>query len=118
MAANATNRTFQCFPCLTAGLAVATRNDFAAITLAVPENTSRTFRSVIVHVFCRDNQNASTSLTSWLIGIKLGAAAFDDVTTTFTMTASGVSEDYYFKRDVTAYFNTNFGAGTTQTCQV
>jgi len=37
-----------------AALAAATRYDFGAITLYIPETTSRTFRSVIVKVFCRD----------------------------------------------------------------
>lgn len=99
-------------------LAAATRFDFTAITLNIPENTSRTFRSVIVEVHMLDGSTAATSLTSWLIGIKLGAVAFNDVTVTDSITNSGENQTWLFTRDVTSYFNTNFGSGTSQTCQV
>ncbi len=103
---------------LTTSLATATRNDFAAVTLYIPETSSRTFRSAVIEISVRDNQGTAASITAWLIGIKLGAVAFNDVTTTLTLTNSGDHQAYMFTRDVTSYFNTNFGAGTSQTCQV
>lgn len=106
------------FPMDTTTLATATRRDQAAITLYIPENASRTFRSARIRVSYRDTATAATSLTSPLIGVKLGAAAFSDVTLGNPTANSGESCQYVFERDVTSYFNTNFGSGTSQTCQV
>ncbi|MCJ7631160.1 hypothetical protein MUP77_01985 [Candidatus Bathyarchaeota archaeon] len=99
-------------------LATATRYDFGAITLYIPEVNSRTFRSVIVEVTCMDNVTTTTSMTANLIGIKLGAVAFDDQSHTVTITNSGEQNAYHLMRNVTAYFASNFGAGGSQTCQV
>jgi hypothetical protein len=106
------------FPTDISTLAAATRRDLSAITLYIPETTSRTFRSVSVEVNVRDGSTTAASMTNWLIGIKLGAVAFNDVTTTRTITNSGEHQSFVFTRDVTSYFATNFGAGTSQTCQV
>jgi len=116
--AQRTNCTEQAFPTNETSLAAATRSDFAAITLYVPETTTRTFRSVAVQITCRDNSATAQDLTSWLIGIKLGAVAFDDATVTNTIAHSSEHQTHTFTRDVTSYFATNFGAGATQTCQV
>lgn len=102
----------------TATLAAATRRDSAARTIYIPETSSRTFRSARVEVVVRGDETVAASMTNWLIGIKLGAAAFSDVTTTLTLTNSGDPQSFVFERDVTAYFTTNFGAGTSQTFQV
>ena len=99
-------------------LAAGTRFDFTAITLTIPENVSRTFRSVIIQVTCRGTETTPTTLTSWLLGIKLGAVAFNDVTVSDAITNSGEQQVFHFNRDVTSYFNTNFGSAATQTCQV
>ncbi len=106
------------FPMDTTALATATRRDQAAITIYIPENTSRTFRSVRIQVSYRDNVTTAASLTSPLIGVKLGAAAFSDATLGNPTANSGESQQFLFERDVTSYFNTNFGSGTSQTCQV
>lgn len=106
------------FPTYETALAAATRYDFAAITLYIPETTSRTFRSVIVQITCRGTETAATSMTSWIIGIKLGAAAFSNVTVTDTITNSGEQQTFIFTRDVASYFATNFDTGTSQDCQV
>lgn len=106
------------FPTNAATLAAATRLDFSAITVYLPENSSRTFRSVIVEVFARDGATTATSMTSYLIGIKLGATAFSDATTTTTIANTGENQSWLFRRDVTSYFASNFGSGTSQTCQV
>jgi hypothetical protein len=99
-------------------LASATRYDFDAMTIYIPETASRTFRSVILEVTCMDNVTTATSMTANLIGIKLGAVAFDDQSHTVTITHSGEQNAYHLMRDATAYFNTNFGTGNSQTCQV
>lgn len=105
------------FPTNAATLALATRFDFAAITVYLPETTSRTFRSVILEVFARDGATVATSMTSYVIGIKLGAAAFNNATTTTTITNTGENQTWHFRRDVTSYFASNFGSGASQTCQ-
>lgn len=106
------------FPTNTATLAAATRRDLAAINVDIAETSSRTFRNVTLEVHFRGDETVAASMTSWLLGIKLGAAAFSDVTTTFTVTNSGDQQAWTLRRDVTSYFQTNYGAGTTQTCQV
>lgn len=99
--------------------ASAVRLDFAAITAYIPEKTGTiTFKSVVVKVFTADSAAVVQSLTNWIIGIKLGAVAFDDATVTDTITNSGEAQTYMFTRDVTSYFTTNWGAGTSQTMQV
>lgn len=105
------------FPSRTTSVASATRYDWSAITLYIPETSSRTFRSVILEIGIRGNETVAASITAWLLGIKLGAAAFSDVTTTLTLTNSGDQQSHVFTRDVTSYFTTNFGAGSSQTCQ-
>jgi hypothetical protein len=106
------------FAMRTTSLAAATRHDFAAITLDIPENTSRTFLSVYVEVTVHENLTTQTNMTSEMIGIKLGATAFNDSTLSDTFWDSAAMRMYKFTRDVTSYFNTNFGSGTSQTCQV
>lgn len=105
------------FPTVTTNLAAATRRDLSAITLYIPETTSRTFLSVQLVVDVADAATVAASMTSWLMGIRLGAAAFSDVTTTYTITNTGDPLSFVFTRDVTSYFTTNFGAGASQTCQ-
>lgn len=112
------------FPQSTATQTSATRLDFAALTVYIPENTTGggvTFRSVAIEASCCDTVTSATNLTAILIGIKLGATAFDDLTVTETFTSSATtSNNYFFTRlsGLVSYFQTNFGAGTNQTCQV
>jgi hypothetical protein len=106
------------FPTDTTALATATRRDQAAITLYIPETTSRTFRSVVVRVGYRDTNTTATTLTNPLIGVKLGAAAFSDSTLGNPAGNSGENQHYIFEREVTSYFTTNFGAAASQTFQV
>lgn len=107
------------FPTSEISLASATRRDFAALTIYIPEITSRYFRSVHVEVSCRDTVTTATSLTAMLIGMKLAAAAFEDQAITATIVNSGEQQSYMFISGAfTDYWNTNFGSGTSQTCQV
>lgn len=102
----------------TTTLATATRFDLSAITLTIAETSSRTFTSVIVDVRAQENAAATGTITAALVGIKLGAVAFSDQTFSIGNGASGDSYGMQYTRDVTSYFNTNFGSGSTQTCQV
>lgn len=100
-------------------LGTATRHDFAAITINIPENTSRTFRSVFVELTLRDVFTVATTYTNVRCGIKLGAVAFTDTDLALPLANSADHETLGpLLFDVTSYFNTNFGAGTSQTCQV
>lgn len=105
----------------TTALDNATRHDFSAITLYLPETASRTFRSVFVHVFARDASSATSSrgsITSFTVGIKLGATAFSDAANTNNPADTGEQFSVEYLRDVTSYFTSNFGSGGSQTCQV
>lgn len=106
----------------TATLAAATRYDFSAITVYIPETTSRAFRSVWAEVAACDAQAATATranLSSFLTGAKLGAAAFSDTTTTTTLTDSGEQTSWIVTSpDWSSYFGTNFGAGSSQTFQL
>jgi hypothetical protein len=65
-----------------------------------------------------DNVTVATNMTSVLVGCKLGAVAFSDNSDSFTVVASGENNSFRFFEDFTSYFNTNFGSGTSQTCQI
>jgi hypothetical protein len=107
------------FDTLTTGLAATTRHEFAAITITLPETVRRTFKSVAVEITARDDSATAVSMTAWLIGIKLGAAAFTDVSVTSTMLHTSEHQSWLRQSgNLAAYFNTNFGSGATQTCQV
>jgi hypothetical protein len=106
------------FPQNESSLASLTRLDLSAITIYIPETSSRTFQSVIVELTARDTVTTATSLSAILIGIKLGAASFSDATVSATLSNSGEQLSYLLTRSVTSYFNTNFGSGSSQTCQV
>jgi hypothetical protein len=106
------------FPTRVTSLAAATRYDFTAITLYIPETTTRTFRSVRLQVGCRDTVTTATSMSSSLLGIKLGSTAFSDASAGIPSGSSGESQSFWFERDVTSYFASNFGTGASQTCQV
>jgi hypothetical protein len=103
-----------CFPFETASVASATARDFTNITVNIPENNSRTFRSVILEVTACDDVTAAASVTSVLIGISVSPAARNDATVTQTITNSGENQSFIFTRDVTSYFQTNF-TGTSHT---
>lgn len=107
------------FPIHNASLATATRLDFASITLTLPETGTRTFLSVEVDVTSEGNTTGGTPLTARLIGITLGAATVSDQSISQTYANGGSSQcTFHHTRDVTSYFNTNFGGSSTQTCVV
>lgn len=99
----------------TTGVAASTTYTSATRTIYIPENASRTFRSVILRVYVRGNETAATSATNNVLGIQLAAAAFNDATVTVTPANTGDQQSLVFTRDCTSYFTTNFGTGTSQT---
>lgn len=117
-----TNTVEYCFTSRTTSLTAASRYDFASETIYIPETTSRNILSAEVQIYLRDNITVSTPLSSPMIGIKLGAAAFSDETissiTNYNQFYITFPQTFFFTRDVTSYFQSNFGAGSSQTCQV
>lgn len=106
------------FDSRTTSLASNTRHDFSSRTLTIEETTNRVFKSVILEVTIRDNQTTAGSFSSWTLGIKLGAAAFSDTVVTTSIPSTSEHQVMKFvSGNLASYFNTNFGAGTTQTCQ-
>jgi hypothetical protein len=102
------------FPFATASVSSGTARDFTSITVNIPENNSRTFRSVILEVTACDDVTSAASVTSVLMGISVSPAARNDATVSQTITNSGENQSFIFTRDVTSYFDTNF-TGTTHT---
>lgn len=91
--------------------------EFPVKTLTIPE-LQRNFKSVFLDVFFRDRAAAAASPTSHILYIKLGSAALSSRTITTTYTNTGENCSYRFLRNVTPYFNANFGTASSQTCQV
>jgi len=98
-------------------LATSGRFDTANIQLTIPETASRTFRSVHLEISWRDAFSAAVNVSGWRIGIKLNNLAPTD--TDYTPTALTNTSDHECSKllhDVTAYFVSNFGTETTQSC--
>lgn len=100
-------------------LAGATRHDFSAVTVYIPESTP-VFESVMVEITWRDADATGTiNFNGYRCGIKLGAVAFTDTDVTFAP-AMGATGDHRFFRafaDVTAYFTTNW-TGASMAAQI
>lgn len=109
-----TNSVEYAFPLATATVASATARDFTTITVAIPENSSRTFRSVILQISAHDLVGTAADLTAVLMGISIDAVARNDATVTQTLTNSNENQTFILTRDVTSYFQTNF-TGTSHT---
>ena len=101
------------FPLNTAIVATAVARTWASVTVNIPEATSRTFRSVIVEYTAFDAATAAASVTAVNLSIDVGAAAASAATVTQTIANSGENQSFYFTKDATAYFQTNF-TGTSQ----
>jgi hypothetical protein len=100
----------------TASTTAGTKHSFTTQTIYIPETSSRTFRSVILEITCRDTVTVATALTAPTIGIILGGNAESGVNMGNPPSASG-SGSHCFQRNVTSYFTSNFGSGSSQTCQ-
>lgn len=94
-------------------LGTATRHDFAAQTIYVPETSAGRFAianggRVLVKITVRDAETTTaTDLDGIRVGIKINAVAFDDVDSTISIANSGDHWSYEHWRDVTSYFSTN-----------
>jgi hypothetical protein len=88
--------------------ASAANRDFTAITVEVPENTSRTIRSAVLEFAAYDNATTAASMTAVTMGVQIGAVAINSAGVTQTIVNSGENQSFIFTRDVTAYFVTNF----------
>jgi hypothetical protein len=99
-------------------LGTATRLNFPSLTITIPETGSRSFLSVILRIGWRDHSTGGVTndVTGVRMGIQLGAAAAADTDRSFTQAGTAAHPWDEFTLDCTSYFNTNFGAGTTQTC--
>jgi len=86
-----------------------TKRTFTGNTIYLPEApTTGDFKSVTLVGTWYDDATASTSPTNWILGIKLGAVTESTATVTDTIANSGEALQFRFRRDVTAYFNTNW----------
>jgi hypothetical protein len=116
---SATKTVTEFFDQRVTSLAAATRYEFSALTLQAAETAGRSFTSVHLEIMFHDDSAAATAISSWLIGIKLGSASFSDVTVTDSLAFGSETKGYILRSgDLSSYFNTNFGSGATQTCQV
>ncbi len=100
------------FPLGTASVATAVARTWAALTVNIPETTTRTFRSVVLEFSMRDNQATAASVTAVNLSVQINAVAVSAATVTQTITNSGENQSYIFTKDVTAYFQTNFTGAT------
>src|SRR5258708_135908 len=98
-------------------LGTATRHDFAAITVTIPETGSRTFLSVMAVFTFRDRFTVANEVTGVRTGSKVGGAAFIDVDRSFAQANTGDHLFDCWTLDITDNFTSNFGAGATQTVQ-
>ena len=99
----------------TATNAAAATVNLGTITVYLPETTSRTFVNVYAHVFFRDANAAAASFTGITVAPTLGAAGAGSLTFTDSIANTGENLAAVIKIDATSYFETNFGAGTSQT---
>lgn len=90
-----------------ATLAANTKRTFTGKTIYLPES-SKVFKSVTMIATWGDDATAATSPTNWILGVKLGAVAESTATVTDTVTNSGEAWTFRARRDVTAYFTTNW----------
>jgi hypothetical protein len=124
MAANATKTVEYAFA--TSGsniatgtsLAASTRYNFTLIGVTIPETTSRNFKSVILEFYYRDAFTTAYNTSGWRMGITCGSNAASDADyTPVGIANTGDHETNFVMRDVTDYFNTNFGTSASQSCQ-
>ncbi len=96
-------------------ISAGTKRTLSTVTIYLPES-SKTFRSVTLEMGCTDHVTTASSATNFAMEITLGAASADSSSVADTVTNSGESSVYHISRDVTSYFTSNWGGGTSQTC--
>lgn len=101
------------YPVNIASNAANTKRTFTGGTIYLPES-SKVFKSVTMVATWADDATAASSPSNWILGIKLGAVAESTATVTDAYTNSGEAWTFRARRDVTAYFTTNW-TGTSMT---
>ena len=105
------------FDSRTTTLATATTHTFTTQTIYIPQTTSRTFTTAKIEITADDGQATAFSTTAITVGVTLGAAGASNQAFTNSPPANtGEHKSLILTRDVTSYFNTNFGSGGNQTC--
>jgi hypothetical protein len=95
-------------------LAASTRYDFPSQMVTIPDTAIRTFKSVILECNWRDAYATVRNPSGWRLGITCGSNAVSDVD--FSPTAIANTGDHQAGvviRDVTDYFNLNFGVSAS-----
>jgi len=95
-----------------ATLAAAANRD-KSIPIYIPES-GITFRSCVLQVFCRGDNTAAGSLTAPSVGVSYNVSTWDSQTQFTPVPNSGESQTFFFQRDLTSYFTTNW-TGTSMT---
>lgn len=104
------------FPVL-ASLVNNTLTNFTQITVYLPEGT-KTIKKAWVEISMDDIiTNTGGSLTTKTINLRLAAVAYTSTTNGNTLTHSGENHSFFFERDFTSHFTTNW-SGTSMTCDV
>lgn len=85
--------------------------NFSSITVYIPENTTRTFKSVWVEFSCLDNGTAA-SLTNYSATLTTNGTG-SNKTSNQGITNSGENNSFMFTSDHTADFATSFGSSAT-----
>lgn len=105
------------FPANTVAVTAGARYDFSAITVKIPENSSRTFHSVDIESIARvatSSGSGGQTMTKHVIGVKLGTTGFSDWTIP-SYTNGGIGEHtMQFNREFASYFNAYWGATRTE----
>ncbi len=119
MAANTTLPFKKVWSTIVGTTASATNVTAASETIYIPMTTSRSFRNVQLRATVHDVTVAGDlTMTSPILGINMAAAGWADTTLGNPSANSGENQTFTFAIDVTSHFNTNFGAGASQSLQV
>ena len=105
------------WPTRTTAVTDATLTSLGTITVYIPE-TTRTFRSAYVEIGFMDRVTATGgTITEYRVAVQLGAAAANTITETDDITHTGENVGgVLMPFDYTSYFTSNFGSGSSQTC--
>lgn len=103
------------FPTQTGNISGNIAYEFPGTTVWIPETGSRSFHSVELEVFSRDNHAAAQNISGTLLGVKLGTSGYFLRQVTDVITNSAEDQSYLFCHNATPYFNSSFGTGTFNT---
>lgn len=96
-----------------------TDTNLTQITLYMPETVGSTpFKSVFVEYTMHDRNTNVGSIDRHQVSLQLASAGYSVVNNTNVLGTSGEQHTLYDVADFTAYFNTNWTSGTSQTCDL